>query len=74
MAMRFKVEQAHQLRGEEDWVFSVNGMKSKLLSVWYNEALFVTMRDGSYKEWTVMTVNRKDIDSDSTPVYKLGRW
>lgn len=74
MPNRLKVENGSLLRGEESGVFSVNGIKSKLLSVGYSEAIFVTMRDGSYKEWTMMSIDLKEIAGPDSTVYKLGKW
>ena len=74
MPNRIQVTDFAQLRSQEGGIFSVNGIKAKLFSTSYSEALFVTMRDGDYREWTVVAVGAKDLGQwDTKPaVYKIG--
>lgn len=78
MARRHEVINAQQLRWQQDWVFSVNGQKAKLLSYGQHEAIFAILKNGkiSYNKdtsaWLIAITLLNIWKTDS--IYKLWSW
>ncbi len=72
MANRIHITNHRDLTGQEEWIFSVNGVKMKLFSHRNYQVLFSVLIDWKYKKGTspVVAVDYKDINEDSK-IYKL---